>query len=69
VTAIEKLIAKKQKNPDKDEARINDNIRALQTYLEHFSNRKFTVLDLGDHPKAATCYHLKSGHSEVLRHI
>src|ERR1700690_1927225 len=34
VTAIEKLIAKKQKNPDKDEARINDNIRALQTYLE-----------------------------------
>jgi len=45
VTAIEKLIAKKQKNPDKDAARINDNIRALQTYLEHFSNRKFTVLE------------------------
>jgi len=23
-----------------------------------------TPFDLGDHPKAATCYHLKSGHSE-----
>lgn len=45
VTAIEKLIGKKQKNPDKDAARIDDNIRALQTYLEHFSNRKFTVLE------------------------
>lgn len=45
VTAIEKLIAKKQKNPDKDAARIDDNIRALKTYLEHFSNRKFVVLE------------------------
>jgi len=45
VIVIEKLIAKKQKNPEKDAARINDNIRALQTYLEHFSNRKFTVLE------------------------
>lgn len=45
VTAIENLIAKKQKNPDKDAARIDDNIRALKTYLEHFSNRKFTVLE------------------------
>lgn len=45
MTAIEKLIAKKQKNPDKDAARIDDNIRALKTYLEHFSNRKFVVLE------------------------
>lgn len=57
VTAIEKLIAKKQKDPEKDAARIDDNIRALQTYLEHFSNRKFTVLET---PKP------KYAHGEVL---
>lgn len=44
VTAIEKLIEKREKYPDKDASRINDNIRALKTYLNHFSQRKFQVL-------------------------
>jgi len=45
VAAIEKLISKKQKNPEKDAARIDDNIRALSTYLKHFSNSKLLVLE------------------------
>jgi hypothetical protein len=44
VTAIEKLIAKREENPEKNAARINDNIRALETYLKHFSDRTFTIL-------------------------
>lgn len=44
VTAIEKLMEKRQKNPDKDASRINDNIRALETYLKYFSHRAFQVL-------------------------
>src|ERR1017187_2383566 len=45
VTAIEKLIKKREQNPEKDAARINDNVRALETYLKHFSNRNFVILD------------------------
>jgi hypothetical protein len=44
VTAIEKLMKKKQEEPLKDDSRINDNIRALETYLKHFSNRQFQIL-------------------------
>lgn len=45
VTAIEKLIAKRVQNPAKNAARIKDNIRALETYLKHFSDRKFLILE------------------------
>jgi hypothetical protein len=31
--------------PEKDSNRINDNIKAIQTYMTHFSKNKFVVLD------------------------
>jgi hypothetical protein len=45
VVAIEKLVKKREQNPEKDAARINDNIRGLETYLKYFANRKFKVLE------------------------
>lgn len=53
VGAIEKLVKKREQNPQKDAARINDNIRGLQTYLKHFASRKLVVLDT---PKPLYCH-------------
>jgi len=32
-------------DPDKDASRIKDNIRAIETYMKHFSKNKFVVLE------------------------
>ena len=45
VSAIEKLINKREQNPQKNADRINDNIRVLEAYLTDYSGEKFTVLE------------------------
>jgi hypothetical protein len=42
--AIERLTAKKLANPDKDPARIDDNIRAITAYMKYFAGNDFKVL-------------------------
>jgi hypothetical protein len=44
LTAVERLAKKKIENPEKDESRINDNIRAIKAYAAQFSKREFVVL-------------------------
>ncbi len=43
--AVEALKKKASDNPDKDQHRIEDNIRAINAYMKHFQDNKFTVLD------------------------
>lgn len=45
VKAIEDLLRKEIEHPEKDAARIKDNIRAVNTYMKHFSKNNFTVLE------------------------
>lgn len=45
LNAIEALVKKGSEHPEKDASRIRDNIRALKTYMAHFSKSHFTVLD------------------------
>jgi len=45
LNAIEALVKKENEHPEKDSSRIRDNVRALKTYMAHFSKRNFTVLD------------------------
>ena len=42
--AVEALKKKAAENPDKDPSRIEDNIRAIKTYMKHFQNNQFRVL-------------------------
>jgi hypothetical protein len=42
--AVARLSAKKTAHPEKAASRIDDNIRAISTYIKHFSNNDFTVL-------------------------
>lgn len=44
LTEVEKLIKKKAEHPEKDPARIDDNIRAIKAYIAHFSKNAFVVL-------------------------
>lgn len=44
VSAVEAL-TKKLVLPDKDQARIRDNIRAVETYMKHFAKNQFKVLE------------------------
>jgi hypothetical protein len=57
ITAIEALAKKESEHPEKDASRIHDNIRALKTYMAHFSKNHFTVLE---NPKP------KYTHGEVI---
>jgi hypothetical protein len=43
--AVEALKRKAAENPDKDQSRIEDNIRAIKTYMKHFQNHQFKVLE------------------------
>jgi hypothetical protein len=43
--AVEALKKKAAENPDKDQSRIEDNIRAIKTYMKHFQNHRFQVLE------------------------
>ncbi len=43
--AVEALKKKAADNPDKDQHRIEDNIRAINAYMKHFQDNKFTVLE------------------------
>ena len=43
--AVEALKKKAIANPDKDQSRFEDNIRAINAYMKHFQNNKFTVLE------------------------
>ncbi len=45
LTAIEALLKKEIEHPEKDASRIKDNVRAVNTYMTHFSRNKFTVLE------------------------
>jgi hypothetical protein len=55
--AIEVLVKKENEHPEKDSSRIRDNVRALKTYMAHFSKSNFTVLE---NPKP------KYEHGEVI---
>jgi hypothetical protein len=44
IACIEKLTRKKAEHPEKDAARIDDNIRAIKAYMTHFSRNEFSVL-------------------------
>lgn len=44
ISAIEGLVKKENEHPERDPARIRDNIRALKTYMAHFSKNCFTIL-------------------------
>jgi hypothetical protein len=44
LTAVERLAKKKAEHPEKDSARIDDNIRAIKAYTTYFSKNKFVVL-------------------------
>jgi hypothetical protein len=44
LTAVERLTKKKADDPNKDAARLDDNIRAINTYMKYFSKNPFTVL-------------------------
>jgi len=43
--AVEALKKKAAENPYKDPSRIEDNIRAIKTYMKHFQNNQFRVLE------------------------
>lgn len=43
--AVEALKKKAADNPDKDQSRIEDNIRAIRTYMKHFQTNQFRVLE------------------------
>ena len=43
--AVEALKKKAAENPDKEPSRIEDNIRAIKTYMKHFQNDQFRVLE------------------------
>ena len=45
LTAIENLVRKESEHPEKDAGRIHDNVRALKTYMAHFSKSHFIVLE------------------------
>lgn len=42
--AVETLKKKAADNPEKDQSRFRDNIRAITAYMKHFQDNKFTVL-------------------------
>ena len=42
--AVETLTKKLAEHPEKDKSRVQDNIRAIQTYMKHFHKHPFTVL-------------------------
>jgi hypothetical protein len=42
--AVEALKKKAADNPDKDQSRFEDNIRAINAYMKYFQNSKFAVL-------------------------
>lgn len=44
LSAIESLVKKENEQPEKDSSRLHDNVRALKTYMTHFSKSSFTVL-------------------------
>jgi hypothetical protein len=44
LAAVARLAQKKSLHPEKNAARIDDNIRAITTYMKHFSDHPFTVL-------------------------
>lgn len=44
VKAVADLAMKRAENPEKDAARINDNIRAIESYMKYFSENNFEVL-------------------------
>lgn len=48
--AVERLKKKAADNPNKDQHRLEDNIRAINAYMKHFQDNKFTVLET-PHPK------------------
>jgi hypothetical protein len=43
--AIENLLKKEIEHPEKDASRIHDNVRAVKTYMSHFSKNNFTILE------------------------
>lgn len=43
--AIEDLLRKEIEHPEKDASRIRDNVRAVNTYMKHFSAKRFKVLE------------------------
>ena len=43
--AIQALVKKEHERPQLDSARIQDNIRAVKTYMAHFSKNKFVILE------------------------
>lgn len=45
VSAIEDLVKKEIEHPEKDASRIQDNVRAVKTYMAHFAHSKFTILE------------------------
>ena len=45
IQAIEDLLKKEIDHPEKDASRIHDNVRAVKTYMAHFSHSKFTILE------------------------
>ena len=45
LSAIEALVKKENEHPEKDSARIRDNVRAVKTYMAHFSKNHFSVLE------------------------
>ena len=45
IAAVAELQRKEITHPEKDSGRIRDNIKAIQTYMSHFSKNKFVVLD------------------------
>lgn len=44
ISAVEKLMSKKAEHPELDASRIDDNIRAISTYMKYFAENKFKVL-------------------------
>jgi hypothetical protein len=44
LNAVERLTKKRVEFPERDAARLNDNIRAIKAYAAQFSKRQFTVL-------------------------
>jgi hypothetical protein len=43
--AVEALKKKSAANPDKDQSRFSDNIRAIEAYMKYFQNNEFNVLE------------------------
>jgi hypothetical protein len=44
ISAIERLVKKSMEGLAKDVTRLDDNVRAIKTYMAHFSTNKFEVL-------------------------